>query len=398
MRAAFALLLLSIAQVAAAEVMWFEPPDPTAHTPVDVIVKGRWFDTCVPSGSDVSIAGSTITIRMAPSGSGCVTQIWPYQNIVHLGAVPPGKYTVIARLTSPVRGRTELVRRTLVVRDADTLSIAPYAIPTGGAQVQMNVKAPTLIAIDGVPARFSFAGDVAVVDAPPHAAGAVDVTVMQGTTTTVAKAAMIYYDPNDGDPVVFEPILFPIAFEGPGALGSRWTTENSVWLGAMQFRDPVVTGFLPNGTQPWGRVLYARREPPGTFHPNLTLFSSRIRELTRQPYSTGTEVPVVREHDFRGERLFFLNAPVGTNLRVMLRVWSLDPVSEVTYNDGANLAPVPMARVPGTNLYFGARDVTARTGTLVAVGSDTDMPRIWAMITYTDNDTQQVTIVTPHQQ
>ena len=329
---------------------------------------------------------------MTTAGSGCVFERTAYRNIVHLGMLSPGTYTVIAA------GKSEIARRTLVVRDVDTLVVTPYAIPISGGSVNVKVKSPTNVTIDGVPVKFSFAGDSTSIVAPPHAAGAVDVAVAQGTTTIVAKSALLYYDPNQADPSLFEPILYPLAIEGADAFGSSWTTENFVWVGDVTFRDPIVTGRLPNVAQAWGRVLYARREPAGTFHTFLTLFSSRLRELSRQPFSTGTEVPIIRELDFRDERLWFVNAPVGANLRVTLRVWSLDPDSDINYSAALNPIYVPMSKVPGASLYFGSVDVTNQTGNLVRVGSDTGLPRIWAMLTYIDNDTQQVTIVTPHQQ
>jgi len=396
--AVFAVLLLFVGAVAGAQTMWLDPPNADQHTPVDAIVSGRWIDDCVPVVSDVSIAGSTITVRLVANTFGCLFVTTPYRNIVHLGVLPPGKYTVIAMMNTTTRGRSELARRTLVVRDVDTLHVSPYAITTAGGRVQIDAKSPTNITIDGVPAKFTFAGDAAFVDAPPHAAGAVDVAVMQGTATLVAKSALIYYDPHDADPALFEPILFPLALEGIDEFGSRWTTESSVWVGSIAFRDPIVTGRLPNVSQPWGQVLYARREPAGTFHLALTLFSSRLRELSKQPYSAGTEVPIVRERDFRDQRLWFLNAPVGTNLRATLRVWSLDPDDDVSYSAALSPIHVPLSKVPGTSLYFGSVDITKQTGNLVRVGSDSGLPRIWAMITYVDNDTQQVTIATPHQE
>ena len=395
--AVFAVLLLSVGAVARADSMRFVPPDPTAHTAIDAIVSGRWSDSCVPIASDVSIAGSTITLHMVPSGMICAAAVTAYRSTVHLGVVRPGTYTVTAVVPRLARGESELAKQTLVVRDSDTLDISPYAIPTTGGRVQVAAKTATNITIDGVAATFKQFGSVVFVDAPPHAPGAVDVAVVQGTRTNVAKAALIYYDPNDADPVLFEPILFPIAFEGAGASGTQWITENSVWVGAMTFRDAIQTGLIRNDSQPWGKVLYARRNSASPS--SLTLFASRYREVSRQPDNPGIEVPVVFERDFRDSRLWFTNAPVGTNLTATLNVWSLDAVSDITYSAGLTPIRVPTAKVPGTNLYFGSAAITQQTGNLVEVGSETSLPRIWAMITYTNSTTpHEVTIVTSHQQ
>ena len=78
-------------------------------------------------------------------------------------------------------------------------------------------------------------------DAPPHAAGVVDVSIDTGFSTITAKAALIYYDPASADPAVFEPILFPVSFQGPGALGSQWITESFIYANGSTafFRDQL---------------------------------------------------------------------------------------------------------------------------------------------------------------
>src|SRR5205823_3285303 len=135
--------------------------------------------------------------------------------------------------------------------------------------------------------------------------------------TVTSKAALIYYDASAADPAVFEPILFPLSFEGPGAFGSQWTTESFLYAngaGAF-FRDTlpcsgcstsftIGTKQLINDGNPWGHVLYAMRGTAGSL-----VMASRIRDTSRQSQTAGTEVPVVRESDFRAQ-LRFLNTPV----------------------------------------------------------------------------------------
>jgi hypothetical protein len=75
----------------------------------------------------------------------------------------------------------------------------------------------------------------------------------------------------------------------------------------------------------------------------------------------------------------------------------------------AYLAPVSVQRIPGTDLWFGSADVTsllAKAGgnpMSVSVSpsgygaccSQLLFPPIWGMLSITNNDTQQVTIVSP---
>lgn len=367
--------LLLLPPFTAAHAIRFTPPNPTTHTSIDATAVGTWPDGCVPQPGGVDRAGSTITLHVVSSDGPCPAVITSYSTTFHLDLVPAGSYTVIS---FDDRGSKELARQTLIVRDAETLALKPYAVPiTGG--------------------KYSVGG--VVVDAPPHAAGTVDV-VANGKTAT---AALIYYDPAEADPAVFEPVVFPSTFEGPGALGSQWTTENFIELGASMssfFRDPVAGGRLANDSQPWGRVLYAMRDTIDD-----TTFASRIKDLSRQSQSAGTEVPVVRERDFRARTLRFLNIPSDDHSRLTLRVWSLDDAPLIFGVDGRAIPfpipLIPMTKIPGTTLFFGSADITSRlrSGTQNAVVStpfsSTPRPRIWGMISITNNDTQQVTILSP---
>ena len=81
---------------------------------------------------------------------------------------------------------------------------------------------------------------------------------------------------------------------------------------------------LVNDDDPWGHVLYAMRGTTGTVD-----FASRIRDSSRQSLSaaSGTEVPIVREGDFRGQ-LRLRDLPVDGRYRTILRMWSLGDFPE----------------------------------------------------------------------
>lgn len=418
-------LVLLLTQFAFAETIRFDSPNAIANRSVDAIVAGVWRDGCVPSIKSIVIANATITLHLnagIPPGFACILITMPYSRTFHLGVVPAGSYTVIA-VADQGGTSMELARAPLIVRDAETLSIAPYAVPASGGEIAITnpfFLAGATITIGGVtvPANSNVDG-LLIANAPPHVAGAVDVVVNSTGGTLASKAALIYYDPASADPVVFEPILFPLSFQGPGAFGSQWTTESFILSNGSTayFRDAlpcdgcsatinIGTKRLANNANPWGHVLYAIR---GTF--GAVDFASRIRDTSRQAQTAGTEVPVVRERDFRGLLRFF-NIPIDSRYRVMLRVWSLSDNPQFLVNVESippQQVTLSMTRIPGTTMSFGSVDlapllskagVAPASVTVYPPGFPSSFPvppspQIWGMLSITNNDTQQVTIVSP---
>jgi len=403
----------------------FDPPNATSHHSVDAIVSGIWPDGCVPSAKSVVVTGSTITLHLKadlPPDVGCPQSLTQYSRTFHLDVLPPDRYTVIA--VADQNGVSfEQVRAPLIVRDSETLSILPYAVPITGGPIA--IASPffltgATVTIDGatVPVNSNVDSQL-LANAPPHAAGAADIVVNSTAGTVSSKAALIYYDPAAADPAVFEPILFPLSFQGPGAFGSQWVTDSFIFSDGSTafFRDPVPCSGcstsislgskqLTSDGNPWGHVLYAMRGTTG-----LLTFASRIRDTSRQTQTAGTEVPIVRERDFRGQ-LHFLNVPSDARYRATLRLWSLGdfPQFIVQVDPGTNLiAPLSVTPIPGTSMYFGSADVTsllsqAKTTpvrvTVFPSGYPSSLtpvlfPQIWGMLSITNNDTQQVTILSP---
>jgi hypothetical protein len=326
--------LLLVAAIVSAETIRFDPPNPTGSRSVDAIITGVWRDACLPIVKSVVITPTTVTLHLdatVPPGVLCAQSTGPYTRTFHMGVLPPAGYTVILVADAGTTS-TELARTPLIVRDAETLIISPYAIPASGGLIGLANPffiAVATVTIGGVtvPANSDVDGSLSA-NAPPHAPGVVDVSVNATNGTVTSKAALIYYDPAAADPAVFEPILFPLSFQGPGAFGSQWVTENFLYANssAAYFRDPLPCAGcstsigigmkqLTNDGNPWGHLLYAMRGTTGSAD-----FASRVRDNSRQTLTAGTEVPVVRERDFRGQ-LRFLNVPVDSRYRVMLRLW-----------------------------------------------------------------------------
>jgi hypothetical protein len=257
-----------------------------------------------------------------------------------------------------------------------------------------------------------------VVAAPPHAAGAVNVVINSDAGTVTSNAALIYYDPAAADPAVFEPILYPMSFQGFGALGSQWKTENFILAGRSPafFRDPLPCSGcstalsadvqLFTDDNPWGHLLYAMRGTTGTVD-----FASRIRDISKVSSATsGTEVPIVRERDFRGQ-LRFVGVQADGRFRTSLRMWSLGDFPEYLVIIGSNPAlPLHTTIIPGTSMWFGSLDLTplllqSKTSpvsiTVFPSGFGSNLtsialPPIWGMMSITNNVSQQVTIISPH--
>jgi hypothetical protein len=285
------------------------------------------------------------------------------------------------------------------VRDVTTFAITPPAGPiAGGTHVVIASKEPfdvepIHVLFGGVEVPFTGRLDPKTIEVTtlPHAAGPVDVvvqSVMGGTHT--ATAAFTFYDPNAAtpDPFVFTQLLFPIDFAGSGAFGSQWTTEN--WLETSDGKRKLpVTGSASGVVVP---VLRTDR----------VAANSRIRDLSRTAITAGTEIPIAGENDF-SDGLRLLNIPTGSNMRALLRVWTKGDLSPVFVNIDqiptfiALIVPVQPAQ---NGLGYSTFDLTPFLGSpndhLDLRVSVTAATRIWGMVSITNNDTQQVTIVSPH--
>ena len=406
-------LLLAFASVAAADSLRLDPPVATGHTSVDAILSSI-SGGCPPVQQGVTVIATTVTLRISttpPPGFGCGTGLFSFTSTFHLGVMPPGIYDVVASFDTNPFG-VPPARAKLIVRD-DTLTGPPYAVPTTGGEFMVLPMfyntGPVAVMVDGQAAtyvRSEKAGSVYL--APPHAPGTVDVSVTSTSTNRTAVAALTYFDRSaPPDPALFELILFPTSFEGPGVVGSRWTTENYVAAGdePVMFRDALpcfacsdrlttVTS-LRNDQQPAGLALYALR---GTT--SQLMAGSHIRDVSRQ-LQNGTEVQIVRESQFRDRGLYFLTVPVDRHARVTLRAWALTDVPRTIFGRSPQVK-LQFVPVPGTPLAFATLDLTSYVQQLPdgatsayiyfprATGLDL---RMWGLISVTNNDTQQVTIV-----
>jgi hypothetical protein len=259
---------------------------------------------------------------------------------------------------------------------------------------------------------------------PPHAKGFVDVVVRIGGKTFTTDAHFAFAPE-------LETIILPIAIEASGANGTRWTADIVVYNES----DQEVTldreicffigSFFPCGTPPRtiapGATLHipatrtsttqwslAVVEPPRSLADRLT-FSLRVRDAQREEPGAGVEIPVVRARDRRVGRLSLLNVPTSSRYRSMLRVYHgyYDGVFDVIVRDEFGRTLMRRHIDPGPRPTDGGGwDMTVISGIIddpairvvpnvrIEIEAGTSWP-FWAMLSLTDNATQQILIYAP---
>jgi hypothetical protein len=142
-------------------------------------------------------------------------------------------------------------------------------------------------------------------------------------------------------------------------------------------------------------------------------FNLRIVDVSRSATAAGTEMPVVREREFRISTINLLNVPVDNRFRLALRMFEMN-LSQATFK----------VRIfdQTTNALLSERSVTTTTGGVlprgftpafaelddIASGSTAQTTQLrveieplttgsasWAYVSITNNDSQQITLVTP---
>jgi hypothetical protein len=262
---------------------------------------------------------------------------------------------------------------------------------------------------------------------PPHPARTVDVTVDQfDGRVALAQAFTFTGELADG----FEAFLVPI-FSPPiqGAFGSEFRTvvraSNRSDALPLTFYGLDTACFLlspvlgPNDARfignnrtemivdpacsTWPAVfLYVPTARAEDFAVNL-----RVRDVSRNAMSHGTEIPVVRESGFRN-RIVLLGAPIDEHFRNTLRIYSAArvPVTVLVAMGGEEHF---VTLQPGENEFEPAYAVFTdflRPGEVVpspdfvritidSLPSGGVTHPIWAFVSVTNNVTQEITTITP---
>ena len=272
--------------------------------------------------------------------------------------------------------------------------------------------------------------------------------------TFAAVALVVAWSAHAQTPgVEFEKVLVPLALSRSvlGAYGSLWST--TLWVLNAGDTDARVEGYHHCVTIPC--PLYPPPVPPGiAFMPQFPIgiglvrgvpgafllierarsaqvkLSLRVQDLSRQRQTWGTELPIVREHDFRSDAIHLLDIPVSAHARSMLRVYDNDgraglQVRVRFYSLEGDSEPLSTRARPGrllgeTILPLGTIEelepsrlgghypAYAQLGDFAAVANlegaeririevtPVTPARIWAFVSVTNNETQHVTAITPN--
>jgi hypothetical protein len=268
--------------------------------------------------------------------------------------------------------------------------------------------------------------------APPHAAGSVDVTVtITGVATPVVLTNAYRYQSRSNDE--WERILIPVAASGPGPNAARFETEILI-TNASDESVPVMGADVPQG------ILISPVPIPtlpphttGTFTDSLfnmpghagafvyvparlardVITKVRVHDTSRDASAHGVEIPAVSDLDFAAA-VRLTGIPTDTRFRSTLRVYAYDATNfgPVTLRvrdaaDGTLLATVPVA----LNAVRSEEDILPASAQLSLDSiiaplrsharlridiADSDAIRpIWGFVSITNNQTQEITLVTP---
>ena len=143
-----------------------------------------------------------------------------------------------------------------------------------------------------------------------------------------------------------------------------------------------------------GRVFWVKRS--GT----PLVANLRVRDTSRQASSHGVEVPVVQLSDFTNDRIVLIGVPADPRFRKTLRVYSLDSGSvfaNLSFN-GQSVSPIFLK--PSASIFEPAYTELDDFPTNLPAGSTMEVSltspnRIWAFISVTNNDTQEITLISP---
>jgi hypothetical protein len=213
-------------------------------------------------------------------------------------------------------------------------------------------------------------------------------------------------------------VLIPVTVHAvPGAYGSLWSTQlrclnlgeepvtitpvtQSHYVAAPGWTQLVPAGALPPERP--GVVLNLLGAGAGKVQFDLRLFNDADRDV-----NWGTEVPVVREDEFR-DAIDLLNVPTSEQFRMHLRIYSIEDVAEgeravvSVWSDDDRLfgeTEVPLLYARPAYAALSVADTFPSVRELprvrVRVTTRSGQTKLWAFISITSNTTQRVSVVTP---
>ena len=433
-----------------------DPPQPQAGQPFRIVVAGGWGDTCVPELRRTLTANDVVYATFGLSGEGgCLAAGTSFTEEIHLPGLSAGTYTLRARLLA--YGKVQpFFDFTFTVAGAPSgiTSVTPSFDHNAGNRVIVLRGSFPCAQAGGCSPQVFFgameAEDVEQVsETEIHATAPwqtnvrrVDIRVKGASYDHIRHGAFQYVDD-----VTFVPVMFPVVTRTPvpGAHGSLWQSElrmvNRTKLELVPGIDifplePRCAGC--DAPIPFDRMIEPRFAMPliDNDRPPVQLawidedlaehlsFSLRIRDLSRQAESWGTEIPIVHHRDFAND-VRLLDIPMQPRFRQLLRLYTPSYVGccRTTVRffaaDGTELAERPLdlirpngtigGLVPPPYLREGSRafplqpayaELDLATVPELAgqatVWIEASAPfRIWGFVSITNDATQQVTTITP---
>jgi hypothetical protein len=354
--------------------------------------------------------------------------------VMELGPFAPGEYSI-----GVFEGNTPWAFgafRVLAIGE-QPFEVHPFAVPvSANGSLDLHILLQDLafslcpqlqctIRVGGVEATGKRAGshlDEIIVVAPPNVPGLHPISITSGTSTVTLSDAVYYYGEDWLNFTYFERILFPLNFVAPGAHGSLWLTESAIanpqpWpimtvnaiapIACTAIVGPCTELLRPRSKLSWtggnyshGAALFVSRRDAEDL-----AFSLRVRDVSRVAEGFGTEVPVVRERDMYKGTMTLLDVPLDPRYRVKLRIYAFgaanNAAGRVKYGDV--IVPYTVTTPCSGPESCAARAAYAEIDLTAAAPGAREIVYIepprdslaWSFASVTNNDTQQVTLVTP---
>lgn len=244
----------------------------------------------------------------------------------------------------------------------------------------------------------------------------------------------------------FVRVLLPMYLEGtvPGAYGSMWQSEFAVhnesarsyiieWCSPADGSACILNlagdeELLPNETQTAlparypkpangaaGAVVYLVPSGAPADDVNSLSFQLRVTDRSRSATNAGTEVPVVRESAFRTSTLHLLDVPADPRFRIRFRLFEMNlnradftvrvfdqATNALLSEQGVTTSTPPQGYLRFQPGFAEIADLTSSLGTAptpahlrLEIEPLTAGSVFWSYVSVTNNDSQQVTLVTP---
>jgi hypothetical protein len=376
--------LIALNAFAAGVEIW--PRVLTNRTPVSI----HWEGTPVwLAEAAIKVDGSRVIVEVEDWG--CVLAAPCLSSgSFDLPALPGGNYELIMKTTD---GEV-LTTRNFAVYDVTTVPMFPNGGPLrpGSAKFTAFADRAPLALTFGTQSGQSAEGNVVVPDAAT--AGGVDVQYAntERGISGIARNAFIYTDGDAcRDERIWEKVLIPTDYSGTGAFGSVWRTEVAVHGVAARVIGPGQPcpfsneSFGTGGTRPGGYYLRVARSSA-----HLLQYRVRVSDASPNAASIPVELPVLRENEWLRVPASIELPPPSPNRRVMLRLYAADDaITSVNINHGARR--VTLQEMGPDAPRFAVTDISTFGGTLFLSPEPASMHnRYWAVVTVTDNVTQQV--------